>query len=112
MYASADISLVCLRSDIGSESVPSKAYTILASGRPLLASVAANAETRLLIDEADCGVWVSAENPTQLAEAICDLYQNPAQRAQFGANGRRYVEQHHTPDAIARQYIVLFDQIT
>lgn len=108
MYATADISVVCLRGDIGNESVPSKAYTILASGRPLLASVAPDAETRLLIEQADCGVWVPAENPTSLVEAIYMLYNNPTQRTQLGYNGRRFVEQHCTPDVIARQYVELF----
>ena len=35
MYASADVCLVTLLGDIGNESVPSKAYTIMSSGRPM-----------------------------------------------------------------------------
>lgn len=107
MYASADISLVCLRKGIGNESVPSKAYTIMASGRPLLAAVGAEAETRHLIAEAACGVAVEPEDPAQLATAIRSLAASPAQRAAMGANGRRHVEQHHTPTSVAEQYATL-----
>lgn len=111
MYASADIALVTLRRDIGSESVPSKAYTIMASGRPLLAAVSHDAETRELVELAQCGLWVEAEQPQALADAVRALHADPAWRAQLGHNGRRHVELHHTPLSVAQQYSDLLVQL-
>jgi colanic acid biosynthesis glycosyl transferase WcaI len=112
MYASADISLVCLRDGIGNESVPSKAYTIMASARPLVAAVGAEAETRQLIADADCGVAVDSGNPAQLADAIRKLAQAPEHRCRLGENGRCYVERHHTPSTVADSYASLFSSLT
>lgn len=111
LYATADVSLVSLSRDIGSESVPSKAYTIMASGRPLLAAVSHDAETRLLVQQANCGLWVDPDDPAALAAAVLNLRDRPALRAEMGVNGRRYVEQHHVPHMVARQYAALLRQL-
>jgi colanic acid biosynthesis glycosyl transferase WcaI len=111
MYACADVSLVVLRKGIGAESVPSKAYTIMASGRPMVAAVDAETETRWLIDAAGCGLGVEPEDPVALAAAIRQLYQDPAARARMGEDGREYVLANHTPQVVARRYGELFTQI-
>lgn len=108
LYATADVGMVSLRQDIGGESVPSKAYTIMASQRPLLAVVSEDTEIRSLIEAAACGLWVRPADPQALAGAIRCLYNNSVWRQQLGQNGRLYVERHHTPQAVASQYARLF----
>jgi len=95
VYALADISLVSLRSKIV-ESVPSKTYTILASGRPVVATVEEGTEVDILIKQAQCGFCVKAENPELLAKAILMLYQNPCLRSEMGNHGRQYVKEHYS----------------
>jgi len=111
MYASADVSLVTLGRGIGADSVPSKAYTIMASGRVLVAAVDREAETKRLIDAANCGLWVEPENPSALARAIRVLYADPAQRVRLGRNGQSHVEMHYTPQVVARQYEKLLERV-
>jgi colanic acid biosynthesis glycosyl transferase WcaI len=111
MYASADVSLVILRRGIGAESVPSKAYTIMASGRAMVAAVDKEADTRKLVGTANCGLCVEPENPSALARAIRALYADPIHRAQLGRNGRNHVETHYTPQAVAQQYDALLERI-
>jgi colanic acid biosynthesis glycosyl transferase WcaI len=50
VLASADLSLVPLRCGIGLDSLPSKIFSILASGRPLLASVDEGCAIRDLVE--------------------------------------------------------------
>jgi colanic acid biosynthesis glycosyl transferase WcaI len=111
MYASADVSLVSLREEIGQESVPSKAYTIMASGRPILAAVGENAETKRLVERAECGLWVPPGDPEALARALRILYDDAGLRRQLGDNGRATVEAQHTPGVIARKYLRLFQSL-
>lgn len=111
MYASADVSLVLLRKGIGAESVPSKAYTILASGRPLLAAIDEDSETKDLIGAANCGLWLPPEEPAALARAIRRLCGDPALRDRMGRNGRRHVETYYTRQAVARQYAALLERL-
>lgn len=111
MYATADVSLVCLRRNIGSESVPSKAYTIMSSGRPLLAAVSEEAETKTLIEQAECGLWVEPEEPRALADAIRLLYHDSALRSRLGKNGRAEVQANYTPKRVAKQYVQLLESL-
>ncbi|MHC4618035.1 MAG: glycosyltransferase family 4 protein [Planctomycetota bacterium] len=104
MYASADLCLVTLRPGLADESVPSKAYTIMASERPMLAAVDRQSEVKRLIDAADCGVWVEPADPSALAAHVRRLHGDPVLRERLGRNGRRYVVQHYTPQVAASQY--------
>lgn len=104
VLASADVSLVTLRRGIGTGSLPSKVLSILASGRPILASVDEGCETWKLIQQAGAGICVPPEDPTRLVEAIQKLKNEPALREQLGCNGRRWAEQHHSPENAAGRF--------
>ena len=107
MYAAADVHLVVLRREIGFESAPSKAYTIMAAGRPMIASVARTADTADLVTAAECGVWAPPEDPAALAEAVRRLKADPALRERMGGNARRAVEARFTRQIVAAQYVEL-----
>jgi colanic acid biosynthesis glycosyl transferase WcaI len=112
VLASADVSLVILRQGIGLASLPSKTYSIMASGRPILASVDEASETWNLVRKAEAGVCVPPENPSKLAEAICSLKQDIVLRKRLGINGRKWAEQHHSPQYAAEQFEkLLFEAI-
>lgn len=104
VLASADISLVILRRGVGSNSLPSKTFSIMASGRPILVSVDEYSETRKLVKQADAGVWVPPEDPLKLVQAILALKQDKSLRDRLGHNGRIWVEQHHSPQNAAEQF--------
>jgi colanic acid biosynthesis glycosyl transferase WcaI len=104
VLATADVSLVTLRRGIGTASLPSKTFSILASGRPLLASVDEDSETWKLVARSGAGVCVPPEDPPALARAIVDLKKDPAWRARLGKNGRAYALRHHSPQAAAGEF--------
>ncbi len=111
MYATADVSLVLLKNSIGAESVPSKAYTILASGRPLIAAVDEQADTRRMIAEAQCGIAVAPQAAQDLADAIRQMHKASVMRAEMGQRGRNYVSARYTPAAVASQYDTLLKYV-
>jgi len=111
LYASADLCLVPLRKGIAQESVPSKALTIMAAGRPIVASVDAESDIWRCIQEADCGLCVPPEDPDALVTAILGLYADPERRRRLGANGRRHVLSHYTPEIVAQQYEELLQRV-
>lgn len=101
VLASADISLVTLRKGITSGSLPSKSFSILSSGRPILASVDEQSDMARLVGRSHAGVTVPPEEPYLLAEAILSLKGNPTATRQMGICGREYVEKYHSPDSAA-----------
>jgi len=93
-YAMADAMLVTLTADpfIGM-TLPAKVQSYMAAGKPILA--AANGEIPQVIQAADCGFCVSAENAEALGQAVRRFIQDPC-RDRLGQNARAYYDQHFT----------------
>lgn len=104
LYACSDVCLVTLKKNIAVESVPSKTYTIMASGRPIIASVNTRSEVCLLVQNFRCGIWVEPENPLALAEAILSLYQDPEIAGEMGIRGREAAVTNFSRKVAANKY--------
>jgi colanic acid biosynthesis glycosyl transferase WcaI len=104
----SDVCLVTLRKEVQTPVVPSKILSIMAAGRPVVASVPLHGDAPAFIRQAGCGICVEPENPAQMAEAIRLLYDQPHQSVAFGTNGRSYVEQFCSVEVFAERYERLF----
>jgi colanic acid biosynthesis glycosyl transferase WcaI len=104
VLASADISLVILRKGIGWASLPSKTFSIMASGRPILLSVDEGSETYDLVKRTNAGFCIPPENPGELASAILTLKHDNELRQKLGENGRAWALSHHSPQSAAEQF--------
>jgi colanic acid biosynthesis glycosyl transferase WcaI len=102
VLASADVALIPLKRGLGTDSVPSKCYSILASGRPVIASVDQGTDIWNLVQRAECGLCTKPENSQSLANAVLEMYSDEASRALWGANGRAYVLKHHSKSSAAQ----------
>jgi colanic acid biosynthesis glycosyl transferase WcaI len=92
LLGSADLSLVTLRTGMGSLSVPSKSYAIMASARPILAAVPEDSAVRDLIHRGDCGLWVQPDDPESIAQAILSVVDQPDRLEAMGQRGRVLAE--------------------
>lgn len=104
LLASADVSLVMLKTGIATVSLPSKIYGIMASGRPIIASLDKNSDAWNIIEEAQSGFWVEPENAGKLVETIEILYRNRELCVKYGANGRKYVVENNSRKKITAAY--------
>lgn len=111
VLATADVSLVSLQKGVGMQSLPSKSFSILASGRPLVASLDEGSDSWNLIMRSQAGLCVPPEDPDRLADAILKLKQDPALRRQLGQNGRAYALQNHSPEAAVQQFERLLEAV-
>ena len=111
VLASADIHVVVLREGLARSSVPSKIYSILAAGRPVVASVDPRTELPRLIDEAGCGAAVAPGDQPAFDAAIEALVDDPGGREAMGRRGRAYVEECMTPQAVGQAYEALFMEL-
>lgn len=94
LLSRADALLVTLADQkIFAATVPNKIQAYMAVGRPIIASM--NGEGARLVQEADAGISVPAEDSAALADAILKLHSMPAvDRDRLGENGRRYYRKH------------------
>jgi len=108
VLATADISLIILKKGAAFGSLPSKTYSIMASGKPIIACLDLNSEASELIQRSGAGISIHPEDPIALSDCITMLKNDIELRKKFGRNGREYVEKHHSPENAAEQFEALF----
>ncbi|HET9886116.1 MAG TPA: glycosyltransferase, partial [bacterium] len=104
VLSAADLSLVPLRKGLTRLSVPSKIYSIVASGRAVGASVDPGSEVERIIREAECGFAVEPGDAPSLAREILQLAQDAERVAQYGKNARAWAERNGTLEQAANAY--------
>jgi colanic acid biosynthesis glycosyl transferase WcaI len=112
VLASGDIHLVPLRAGLGRVSVPSKTYSILAAGRPVLAAIDPGTEVPRILEASGAGVWVPPDDEAAFVAALREMVADPDRCAQMGANGRRWVETSASPRAVAVAYEAIFTRLS
>lgn len=94
LMAAADICLVTQRRSVADIVFPSKLMTLLASGKPVIASANAESEVARALAEAGAGLVVEPENPCALLDGIIKLERDPELRREMGKLGRAYALGH------------------
>jgi colanic acid biosynthesis glycosyl transferase WcaI len=112
MLAAADVGLVMQKHNVVAFNMPSKIQILLASGRPVIASVPATGTAARAIRQSGGGVVVEPENPEGLANAIVDLYQNPTKVETYARQGRQYAVAQYAFDQALNRYEDLFYEVT
>ncbi|MCU0309420.1 MAG: glycosyltransferase family 4 protein [Acidimicrobiales bacterium] len=111
VLAAGDVHLVPLKRGLARSSVPSKLYSILAAGRPVLASVDEGTEVQRTVERAGAGVAVGPEDQPAFERALGALLDDPDGRDRMGASGRSFVEGWASPAAVAASYEALFVEL-
>ncbi len=104
VLASADIHVVPLKAGLGAVSVPSKAYSIMAAGRPLLAAIDADSEVARIVETVGCGRVVAPDQPEAFVAALTSLLENREELAEMGKKGRSWVVENASPNAVGEAY--------
>ncbi len=112
VLAASDISLVTLKKNVLTPVVPSKILSIMAAGRPLVASLSLNGDAPRLIRMANCGICVETEDAQALARAVLKLYNDSKLRETLAKNGRLYAEKHLSKKISIAKYEKLFKDLT
>jgi colanic acid biosynthesis glycosyl transferase WcaI len=111
VLAAADVHVVPLRAGLAWSSVPSKLYSILAAGRPIVASVDAGTEVARIVERAGAGEAVPPDDPAAFTAAVGRLLDNRSGANTMGDSGRRFVEDWASPAAVAEAYEDLFSEL-
>ena len=108
VLASGDIHVVPLKTGLASVSVPSKMYSILSAGRPVLAAIDSNTEIPRTLAESGAGIAVAPDNEADFISALQILISDGVKRNEMGALGRTWVEHHASAGAVAKRYEAIY----
>ena len=111
VLSTANLAIVSQINGLGDLSIPSKAFSILASGRPILAVAGTGSALEKLITRAQAGRCVPPGDPAILAQAVLELSRDPITTDQMGENGRIYATLHHSRMAAAHRFDELIKNV-
>jgi glycosyltransferase involved in cell wall biosynthesis len=110
--AAADVAVVSQEREAIGSGVPSKIYTYMASGRPMIGLASRPCELTDLISAANCGWNFDEDRDAEaLAKKLRELLQNRTEAAKAGARARRYFERHFTLQISAAKYEKLIKEL-
>ena len=104
VLATGDVHAVLLKSGLGRVSVPSKTYSIMAAGRPVVAAIDADTEVTRLVLGSSGGMCVPPDDADAFVDAVRSLVGDPERRGAMGRDARRHVESEASPTAVAEAY--------
>lgn len=111
VYSLGDACIVSCKDGLGGSALPSKTWTIMSCGRPVIASFD-EGELKDTILNNDCGVFSHAGNINEFVEAIKYMMNNPSKCANMGINARQFILDNLTKDAGTKKYIDVIKSVT
>lgn len=107
--AISDCALVSLEKGATGLCVPSKTYSYMMQGIPLLAIMD---ECDIVRDiEMGSGLWVRNGQSAKLAEAVRDLQRNPEKQKTMRQTCREIYLKHYTTEICTQKYVTLFREL-
>ena len=107
LLATGDIHVVPLRAGLGRVSVPSKTYSIMAAGRPVVAAIDPDTAVPKILAESGGGLAVAPDDVSAFVGGLRRLLDDPDLRNRMGERGRAWVVREASPRAVGAAYDAL-----
>lgn len=97
-----DLHIITVRRGLEGVVVPSKLYSTLAAGRPVLVIAAPESDAARIVTAAGCGVSADPDDPMAVVAAIRELRDNPARLAEMGRRAKETAKNYARVDELNR----------
>lgn len=104
VYSLGDACIVSCKAGLGGSAMPSKTWTIMSCGRPVVASFD-EGELKEILEKNECGVFSHAGDAGELVSAITGLANNPDLCRKMGANARQFILDNLTKEVGTQKYV-------
>ena len=105
VYSVGDVSVVPCKKGFGGSAMPSKTWSIMATGIPVLASFDPGTEMEKIIKTEEMGLFSDADDALGLSDNILKLYTDKGLREKLGKNARTYVKKELNRRVCTQKYI-------
>ncbi len=110
VYSLGDACIVSCKEGLGGSAMPSKSWSIMSCGRPVVASFD-EGELKEILENNDCGVFSHAGNVQEFVDAIKSLAETPDRCTEMGANARHFIEANLTKEVGAKKYVEIIKSV-
>lgn len=110
VYSLGDVCLVCCKEGLGGSAMPSKTWSILSCGRPVLANFD-EGELQMILTKNELGVFTKAGDLDGFVKAIEGLASEPQKCEAMGARGRQFVMDNLTREVGTQKYVDVIKEV-
>lgn len=109
----SDIQFIFMESKVAAQGFPSKVYTIMACGKPLLVCSPENSPIYQFLKPLGCAKLITQTEPKQKALEISEWLSevSKAQLQEMGLKGMTVIEEKYSKEAVTEQYIKLVESL-
>ena len=104
VYGIGDVCVVSCKEGLGGSAMPSKTWSIMSSGRPVLANFD-EGDLKNILENNNCGIFTKAGDKEAFKQAIMDLYNDRERCKQLGKNGREFILKNLTRAVGTQKYV-------
>lgn len=110
VYSMGDLSLVSCNPGLGRGALPSKTFSIMATGTPILLNFDRETELWNMVKKNECGICTEAGSVEELVQAIRYAIENRERISEMGRNARNCVEKQFSKETSTKKYVLLFKE--
>lgn len=102
-----DLHVITVKRGLEGVVVPSKLYSTLAAGRPILVVAAPECDAARIVQESGCGVWADPDDPGAVAVAIRKLREDPNRLAEMSRRARETARKYARVNELEKFALIL-----
>lgn len=106
VYSLGDVALITCKKGVGNSGLPSKTWSIMACGTPIVAAFDTDSVLAEILQESKAGICVEPENPEALKKAIAEMAKNVADYT----GGQSYVNQNASRSLCVEKYVDILEK--
>ena len=110
VYSLGDACIVSCKEGLGGSAMPSKSWSIMSCGRPMVASFD-EGELKEILEKNSCGVFSHAGNVEEFVAAIKQLAANKDKCEEIGKNAREFILNNLTKKVGANKYVEIIKSV-
>lgn len=110
VYSLGDACIVSCKEGLGGSAMPSKSWSIMSCGRPVIASFD-EGELKEILEKNNCGVFTHAGNVEEFVEGIKILAAASARCEEMGKNARQFILDNLTKEVGSKKYVEIIKSV-
>jgi len=110
VYSLGDACIVSCKEGLGGSAMPSKSWSIMSCGRPVVASFD-EGELKEILENNNCGVFSHAGNVKEFVVAIKQLATNREKCEEMGKNARQFILDNLTKEVGVKKYVDIIKSV-
>jgi len=110
VYSLGDACIVSCKEGLGGSAMPSKSWSIMSCGRPVIASFD-EGELKEILEKNNCGVFTHAGNVVEFVEGIKSLAADSARCEEMGKNARQFILDNLTKEVGSKNYVEIIKSV-